>query len=357
MRTLLFGVLIMQSCLILAQSTDSSRVTVSGYADLYYSFDADNPDDHLRPDFLVSHNRHNEVTLNLGFVKAAYDADNLRANMALMAGTYPNANLAQEEGLLKHVFEANAGVKLCKSKQVWLDAGIFPSHIGFESAISKDAWNVTRSMVADNSPYYESGLKFSYTSDNNKLYLSLLVLNGWQRIQRIDGNNTPAGGYQITFRPNDKILFNSSFFAGNEFVDNVGRVRFYHNFYTILQLHKYVGLTLGFDYGAQQIARDSDEYHEWYAPVGIVRITPADWLNIAGRVEYFHDEDGVIIDSNTPNGFKTWGYSGNIDISINENALWRFEGRVFESKDQVFILDDQPDRQNYCVTSSVVVTF
>jgi antitoxin component YwqK of YwqJK toxin-antitoxin module len=41
------------------------------------------------------------VNLNLGFVKAAYQKANIRANMALMVGTYANANLAPENGVLK----------------------------------------------------------------------------------------------------------------------------------------------------------------------------------------------------------------------------------------------------------------
>lgn len=59
-----------------------------------------------------------------------------------------------------------------------------PSHIGFESAIGKDCWNLTRSILADNSPYYETGIKLGYTSKNEKLYLAGMYLNGWQRIQK-----------------------------------------------------------------------------------------------------------------------------------------------------------------------------
>jgi hypothetical protein len=77
----------------------------------------------------------------------------------------------------------------------------FASHIGFESAIGKDCWNLTRSILADNSPYYESGAKLSYTSKNEKWFISGLILNGWQRIQRVEGNNLPAFGHQLTFKP------------------------------------------------------------------------------------------------------------------------------------------------------------
>ena len=35
---------------------------------------------------------------------------------------------------------------------LWLDAGIFVSHIGLESANSRDNLTLTRSIMADNSP-------------------------------------------------------------------------------------------------------------------------------------------------------------------------------------------------------------
>jgi hypothetical protein len=61
----------------------------------------------------------------------------MRANLALMAGTYAQDNLAAEQDALKYVNEANIGIKISKTKNLWIDAGIMPSHIGWESAIGK----------------------------------------------------------------------------------------------------------------------------------------------------------------------------------------------------------------------------
>jgi hypothetical protein len=43
---------------------------------------------------------------------------------------------------------------------------------------------LTRSILADNSPYYEAGLKKKLLK-NEKWYLAM-YLNGWQRIQKIE---------------------------------------------------------------------------------------------------------------------------------------------------------------------------
>ena len=358
MKTLLLLLLSCVSIKMLAQ-TDSlkSPLKFSGYLETYYSYDFGNPSNHNRPGFVYSHNRHNEVSLNLGFIKVAYETSNVRANLVLMTGSYANANLAAEPGVLKNIYEANVGFKVSKTKAVWVDAGIFASHIGFESAIGKDCWSLTRSILADNSPYYESGVKVSYNSDNGQLFLSGLFLNGWQRIQRIDGNNTPAFGHQLTYKPSAKVTLNSSSFVGSDTPDSTKRMRYFHNFYGIFQLNDKVGLTLGFDIGTQQKVKGSSEYNTWYSPVAILKYSPSNKMNVAFRGEYYSDKNQVIVSTSTPNGFQTFGYSLNLDYNINANLMWRIEGRGFNNKDQSFVNDNKPSSQNYFMTTALAFSF
>lgn len=331
--------------------------TVGGYLETYFAYDFGNPSDHNRPGFLYSFNRHNEVNLNFGFIRGAYETECVRANLALMTGTYANANLAAEPGVLKNIYEANAGVKISKTKNLWIDAGIFASHIGFESAIGKDCWNLTRSLMAENSPYYESGVKISYTSDNQKWFASILILNGWQRIQRVSGNNTPAFGHQLMFRPSAKVTLNSSSFVGSDVPDSNRQMRYFHNLFGQFQLTEKFGLIAGFDIGAQQKSKGSSDYNTWYTPAVIVRYTPTNKVSIAARGEYYSDSKGVIISTGTPNGFKSYGYSLNLDYKVASNVMWRMEGRGFTSRDAIFTLDDKPSTRNYFATTSLAFSF
>jgi hypothetical protein len=358
MKTIFLAILSAISLNIFAQ-TDSTKnpLTISGYAETYYSYDFGNPTDHNRPAFVYSHNRHNEVNLNLGFIKAAYQTDHVRSNLALMTGTYANANLAAEPGVLRNIFEANAGIKISKNKNLWVDAGIFASHIGFESAIGKDCWNLTRGILADNSPYYESGVKVSYTSANQKWFVSGLILNGWQRIQRVSGNNTPAFGHQLTYKPNSKVTLNSSSFIGSDSPDSTRQMRYFHNFYGQFQLTEKLGMIVGFDFGAQQTAKNSSDYNTWYTPVLILKYTATDKISVAARGEYYSDVNGVIINTGTVDGFQTYGYSLNLDYQIMNNMVWRVEGRGFTSKDEIFTLNDNPDTQNYFLTTALAISF
>ena len=332
---------------VVSASTDSIKedkqkpwkgtVELSAYVEAYYMYDFNREPNGERGQFIYSHNRNNEFNVNLAFVKAAYAAQRIRANVALMAGTYPNANYTAEPGSLKNIFEANGGINLSKNKQLWLDAGIFASHIGFESAIAKDCWTLTRSMQADNSPYYETGAKLTYSSDNGRFMASALVLNGWQRIQKLKGNSLPAFGWQVQGKPNDKILINSSSFVGTDSPDSVRRMRYFHDLYMIINATDKVGFTLGLDVGAEQTSKSSNEYNYWYSPLFIARYQPIEKVALAARVEYYSDAGQVLITTGTEHGFQTMGYSLNVDVMPIANVMIRFQGHLFQSlKDDVF---------------------
>jgi hypothetical protein len=340
------------------QHANNKQVNFSGYAETYYGYDFNKPADNNRPAFLYSHNRSNEFTVNLAYVKSNYTAERIRANISLAAGTYMNANYAAEPGVLKNIFEANVGYKLSAKKKLWLDMGIMPSQIGFESAVSKDCWTVTRSLLAENSPYFESGAKITYTTDNNRWSFSAMALNGWQRIQRVSGNSLMSWGTQVQFKPTDKVSLNYNTFLGTDKPDSARLWRYFHNFYGMIQLSNQFGVTLGFDIGQEQKTKGSSSYNTWYTPVAILRYTPHHHWAIVLRGEYYSDKHGVIISTGTPNGFKTSGYSANIDYLPVKNIALRLEGRMLNSKDLIFIKNNKTATgTNTAVTFSAGVSF
>ncbi|WP_158796918.1 porin [Pedobacter sp. L105] len=335
-----------------AQDIKLSPFTISGYAEGYYNYDFNRPANHSIAPFIYSNNKTNEPNLNLGMVKAAFVTENVRANLAIAAGTYVNANYAAEPNIVRNIYEANLGIKLSNKSNLWLDAGILPSHIGWESAIGKDNWTLSRSLAADNSPYFETGARLSYTTKDEKWYLSALVLNGWQRIRREAGNSTPAFGTQVTYKPNAQITLNSSSFLGYNLPDSVHQMRYFHDLYGVFQLNKRLAATLGFDIGAEQIAKGSSRFNTWYTPVIMMRYTLTPKTSFALRAEYYTDKNGVIINTATPNGFNAWGYSANADYHITKQLLGRMEIRNLNSEDKLYSKMDQGLTNNSTLLSA-----
>jgi hypothetical protein len=217
--------------------------------------------------------------------------------------------------------------------------------------------NLTRSILAENSPYYEAGVKLGYTSKSEKWYLAAMYLNGWQRIQKIDGNQTPAFGSQVTYKPSSKTTLNWSTYVGNEQPDKDRKWRYFNNFYGQFKFSEKTNLVAGFDFGAQQKSKGSSNYETWFSPVIIVQYKPIAKIQLAARAEYYEDAKGVIISTGTSNGFKTFGCSANFDYLVTENVMFRIEGRSFNSKDAVFLKNNKPTHSNYCITTSLAISF
>ncbi len=349
MRLLIFSTLLFNTGTINAQTDSTKPVTYSGYAEFYYSYDFSNPGNHEKPAFLYNHKRHNEVNLNLAYAKASYNKNNIRGNIALMVGNYAQYNMSAEPAWAQFVYEANLGVKFSKKHNIWLDAGIMPSHIGFESATGADCWTLSRSIAAENSPYYEAGVKLSCISKNEKWTTAFLVLNGWQRIRKPDYIQKPSFGMQVNYKPNNKLTLNYSNFIGTDKPDSINAIRLFHNLYAIFEPTSKIGLTAGFDAGTDKY--NAKNYGLWYSPVLIIRYAVNNNSRIAARLEYYNDPDQVIVSTGTKSGFKTFGASLNYDFTVTKLVLWRSEIKNYQSADEIF----NNKKNNFSFTTAITI--
>ena len=328
------------------QAQDSSKLTLSGYAELYYHYDGNEPESGERPCFLYNHKKHNQLNLNLALLKAAYTSKRFRANLALMTGHYSKYNLAAEPELLQHVLEANLGYRF--NEQWSIDAGILPSHIGLESAIGKDCWTPGRSLVAENSPYYETGIRLNY-APSAKWTLSALLLQGWQNIR--ETNSSKAVGTQVQFKPHANWVFNSSSFIGNEKPDSVKKqLRIFHHFSVTGILSPRVQASLSVDAGAEQSAA-------WFGYAALLRIKASDQFYIGARAEYYQDPDNIIVTCVPPGMLRLTGVSLNLDYQPVKALHLRCETRYFQAPGKLFEKSGIPRNHNLSVLACLAVSF
>lgn len=328
---------------------DSTRGSVSfaGYIEAYWgqALSRSSIKEENRPGYLVSYHRNKELALNMALLQASYSRRGIKANLGFMSGTYAEMNLAHETPLSQHLFEANVSVILSQKRDVWIEAGLFPSHIGFESAIGYDCWNLTRSILAENSPYYEQGVRIKHQTHNQKWFLSLLLLNGWQTMRRVPGGLGndglyPSFGHQLTWKPNARITLNSSSFIGDARrpipvqsgpAIYVSESRLFHNFYGIIDFNQKMGLIAGLDCGLQNQDVSGRGKEFWFSPILIGRYIINSKLKFALRTEYFQDRGESVIANynNLGRGLSCFGYSGNLDFEPFPGALFRLEYRAF----------------------------
>lgn len=330
-----------------AQESQSPKIQFFGYLEAYFNYDFNQPDNHLRPDFLYNFTRHNEFSINLALLKASYEDDHIRANLAIMGGTYAQFNLADEPAWAQMLNEVSLGVRL--NEKLWLDVGIMPSHIGFESWYGMDCWHLTRSLLAENSPYFLTGARFSYAY-SDKTDFQLWLANGWQNVQRDSRNQSLAVGFGVNHRPFEGLEINYANFFGNENPQPIRMNRFFNNFYIQYEKNQW-GITIGADYGIESFFTT---VHQWFGITASLRRQFHEKFFVAGRAEYYSDPVGIILNE----GLKVSGLSANLDYHINKSALLRLEARQFMSPEAIFSLPEAKfSKGNTAVTGSLAIRF
>jgi Putative beta-barrel porin-2, OmpL-like. bbp2 len=321
-----------------AQGQDSAKASVSfgAFVDAYYAYDFGKPAS-IDRFYTTQPARHNEFNVNLAFVDARLSHDRLRGRFALQAGTSVQANYFAEPtigtisggDLSRHIQEAYAGVRLAQG--LWVDGGIFYSHIGQESWASRDNPTYTRSFIADYTPYYSTGVKFIWQA-SAKLAVHLHLVNGWQNIS--ETNSDKSAGLRLEFAPSPQLLLGYSNVIGNELPDSVpSHVRFFNQGFAKATLGKTVWW-LTVDYGMQDT--DAVDGASWFGTSFIGQLQASSRVALSARVERYSDPDQVIIATGLPYGFATWAGSVGLDVKVAEVALWRVELRGMRGDDPLW---------------------
>jgi hypothetical protein len=353
---LLFGLFSSKLMAQVGNDNPKIKLTVSGYTEAYFVSDFKHTQKGKRQTFYYNYNRNKQLQFNQSILKFNISSPKIAMNLALHSGTYVQDNYASESNFAKHILEANINVALNNKKTIYLTAGIIPSHLGFESSVAFDNWNLTRSLLAEQSPYYETGLKFTY-KPNEKYEFATLFLNGWQKINPLNFKALRSLGTQFKYTPNANINFNWSLYAGSESRGVFSDFRIFNNFYSQLNLNKSWRFLLGFDLGLQQKYQQANEYNFWYSPIFISQFSFNDKLKAAIRFERYQDKKNIIVAVAENTAFVANGLSFNTDYFIRPNLLLRMELRGLYSSANVFRSDVSQTTNNRFFATSLAYKF
>ncbi len=322
---------------------DLTSPTVSGFIDASMAHDFNSPPTRYRS-YTTQPYYTDEPALNLGYVDATLQSERYRGRLALQYGSSVIANYASEPEIAARYFqEAYAGLQLSKSLSV--DVGIFLSHIGFESWISRDNFTASRSLVADYSPYYQSGLRSTYTFSSS-LQGTLYLLRGWQNIS---GDRDPALGTQLDYKASESTTLIHNTFAGNEH-----GTRTLNNFIIKHALTTDVDLVASYDIGTQARRTDSTAIWHGFSVVSQCRLNKE--YAVAFRVERYSDPHNVLIGTPFGRAFNATGLSANIDYAITPSLVWRTEYRAFIATRDIFPRHDTFSPSDSFVMASLLYT-
>lgn len=317
----------------------TEQIKLGGFIDTYYAYDLEKPASQDRG-YTTSAARNNTFNVNLLFLDASLSSEKIRGRGAIQYGTSVTANYLGESTTSKianqfsvrNMQEGYVGFKL--APKLWLDAGIYFSHIGFGNFISWDNWTYTRSMIADFSPYQQAGTRLSYEL-SSKINVQLHVMNGWGNL--VETNTDKAAGTLIEYNVLDNLKITYSNFAGNEQPKGSPYlIRYFNNIILYYDLTSHFQFALSMDAGHQKKPDSNKAFQQWYGYTFLFKWKNTDRLYTTFRVERFLDSKQITVSTATPNGFQVTGGSINIDYHYDKSLLIRGEIKVHKSLDAIY---------------------
>ncbi len=312
-------------CLLVA-GVARAQVTFHGFVDGYATWNPNDPASH--ENFVsgsgTSAKRANEFNLNLAALEIIEDPKPLGFHLSFVAGTGADVVHAAEAEGFRHVYQASVLYKA--TDRLTFEAGIFPSHIGFEGFYSKDNWNYTRGWLGELSPYYQTGVHAGYQF-SKRWSGEIHVLNGWQIIN--DNNDGKAIGVKIAYS-SDRFTASLNTFDGPELPNDDSHWRHFGDVIALYKATPKLSLGGSLDRGHQELPGGSAA--NWLGVAAYARYAMDGRHAIAARAERFRDPENGI--SGTPQklteGTLTYEYRP------VENLIVKVEGRRDHSTANVF---------------------
>lgn len=320
-------------------SASNGKLQLSGYIDAYYALYSDQVGRGNYQKFPTSAPRNNNFGLNMLMLSSRYNDKRVRGVFTLQYGEIPDAAWSP---VLNMIQEANVGVKLAKN--LWLDAGFFRTHIGFESIQPRENIATSIAITTYYEPYYLSGAKLSY-SINDKLTIQANVFNGFNTFVAV--NRSKSFGLSVNYEPRENFFLTYNNITGNE-SNYKDQWRTYHNFYSGYK-GKHWDLGIELNGGAQQNSglSDSTKTAYMFSSLLAVRYKMKDnKYAVYARAEIFEDSDeiltGPVLNANHQLvGINLYGVTLGFQVKPMPNSYIRLEYRslLTERNENIFYSD------------------
>ena len=308
-------------------------ITVHGFIDGYYALNANDPASHENfvPGTGSTAKRADEFNLNLAAVEIVRDAQPVGFHLSLVAGNGSDVIHAGEPrggaigpDVYRYIYQASILYKA--GDRLTFEAGVFPSHIGFEGFFSKDNWSYTRGWLAEFSPYYQTGIHAAYQFSAHWSG-DVHVLNGWQIIG--DNNDAKALGVKIAYT-GGRLSASLNTFDGPELPNDNRDWRHFGDLIATFKATPSLSIGGSIDRGRQELP--GDRAANWLGVAGYGRYALGKQRALAVRVERFADPGNGI--SGTPQTLTEATVT--YEYKPAGNLILKFEGRRDHSTASVF---------------------
>jgi hypothetical protein len=338
------------------------RIEAHGYVDVYASYNANRPADgaSFLPGTGTTAKRAGELGLSQAALGVSLDPAPVGFALAVHLGTGPTVLHETEPavpglggGAWTLLQRASVAGKIPIGRGLLVEAGILPSHLGFEAFASKDNWTYTRSWTAEYSPYFETGIKLELEVAKG-FTAALYGVNGWQTIG--DVNHGKSVGARLAYE-GDRVTVALGGLAGPEQPSDDRHVRALADLWAVVRATRWLSLAACVDVAVDHLdpkrapapGEDTSGRRPsavgWYGVAGYARVAVAPFLAVAARGEVFGDPHGAI----SAYGQRLAAGTLTIEGRPHDAIVLKLEGRYDRSTEPVFglstlLASSTPDR-------------
>lgn len=339
------------SCLVLgfvslnttAQNLDSllkDKVKISTYLDAYYAHYSDMNDGTLYQQFPTANPRNKQIGLNLAQVSAKYTDSSARGILTLQYGDIPKSAWDANFNMLQ---EANVGFRLYK--QIWLDAGFFRTHIGYESIQPRENIASSFAITTYYEPYYLSGAKLNIPLTKEILFQAQ-VFNSFSTF--VSTNQRKSYGWEVYYTHNDRLMFTSNFLVShnNSAIYTGIKPRIYLDVFGKYSTNK-IDIVGEFNFSGQQKSalKDSNATAYMQSSLLALKYKFTNKKAIYTRGAFYNDPDqmltGKLMDKDGKlTGLSLWEITGGVEYKPSINSYIRLEGRLIKQTSNTAIFQN-----------------
>jgi hypothetical protein len=334
--------------LYLAREPDTSGILmVGGYLDTYWAYYGDTANTNGYHTFPTISPRSKQLGLNMIQAQLKYRSGFARANLAIHGGDIPRAAWS---GDFNFIQEANVGFKF--APKIWLDAGFFKTHIGYESILPRDNFTISLATTTFYEPYFLSGAKVTWMAGKNwSLQANLFnEFNGF-----VDVNGSPAGGMSLYWEPTKDWVLGLNQITSNEKTKEAGlpKLRAYQNLVTYRKFTKteWVG-EVNFGFQSNTGLTDSLGTAKMFSALLAGKYKFTRRYAVSGRYEFFYDPEEILTGavynaSHQLVGLVISGFTLCGEFKPTEKSFFRVEARELittHSDEDIFYNNQQSSR-------------
>jgi len=281
-----------------APALSAVKLKISGYVEAFYQLNLNSPSNFVTA-YRGFDNRSNSFTIDNAVLDVTGELGPVLARIAIQVGhapfsyysaepSYPaTAGVGASSPELWHLIQqAIVGYKIPVGRGLLAEAGIFISPIGIEQLAIKDNWNWSRSNLFFALPFYHAGVRLTYPF-SDELTGAVYATNGWNDI--LNRNRYPCFAGLLTWTPSERFSGTLLYFGGVEPFSDAPEGQPWRNLFDVNATWN-LSPQLSFAMQADAGVEANNFGASWWASGAVyARLHPSDWLYVAARADYFHE--------------------------------------------------------------------